>query len=130
MGIFRRDGAPVERPLLSSLTNFLSYRGPDAHEVWCEGPIGLGHTMLRTTREAARERQPVGLAGRFWVTADVRLDCRGELLDALGRAGGKFDRAGITYPELILHAYAMWRERCVERLRGDFAFAEKVVPAM
>lgn len=123
MGIFRRDGAPVERPLLYALTKFLSFRGPDAQEVWSDGAVGFGHTMLRTTREAANERQPASLEGRFWITADVRLDCRSELIEALQQAGRRFDSAQITDPELILHAYAAWGEGCVDKLRGDFAFA-------
>ena len=41
----------------------------------------------------------------------------------LQQAGCEFDRHTITDPELILHAYANWREDCVYHLRGDFAFA-------
>jgi asparagine synthase (glutamine-hydrolysing) len=123
VGILRRDSALVERSLLSSLTNFLRFRGPDAQEVWANGAMGLGHTMLRTTREAAAERQPVGLGRDLWITADVRLDRRAELIEKLARADCRFDAASITDPELILHAYATWREACVDHLRGDFAFA-------
>ena len=123
VGIFRRDGAPVERPLLAALTNFLSFRGPDAQELWLDGATGFGHTMLRTTREAAHERQPTNLRSDFWITADVRLDCRAELIESLIRADCKFEAQRVTDPELILHAYATWREECVDHLRGDFAFA-------
>lgn len=123
VGIFRRDGAPVERPLLAALTNFLSFRGPDAQELWLDGAIGFGHTLLRTTREAGHEQQPTSLGSNFWITADVRLDCRAELIETLIRAGCKFDEQRITDPELILHAYATWREECVDHLRGDFGFA-------
>lgn len=122
-GILQRDGAPADRPTVCALTKFLSFRGPDAQDVWCDGSIGFGHTMLRTTREAAMERQPASLAGRFWITADVRLDCRKEFIETLRQAGCEFDRRAITDPELILHAYATWREDCVQYLRGDFAFA-------
>ena len=39
--------------------------------MWADGgAIGFGHTMLRTTREAAGEHQPVSLEGRLWITAD------------------------------------------------------------
>ena len=113
----------MERPLLCALTKFLSFRGPDAQEVWSDGAVGFGHTMLRTTREAANERQPGSLEGRFWITADVRLDCRSELIETLQQAGRRFDSAQVTDPELLLHAYAAWGEGCVEKLRGDFAFA-------
>jgi asparagine synthase (glutamine-hydrolysing) len=122
VGIFQRDGAPADQPLLHSLARFLSYRGPDAREVWSHGPVGLGHTMLRTTQESLGERQPASLDGEFWITADVRLDCRADLEAMLDKVGRKVHRAAPD-SEMILHAYAAWGERCVQRLRGDFAFA-------
>ena len=122
VGIFRRSGAPLELPVLRSLTNFLSYRGPDAQSVWSDGPVGFGRTMLRTTREAEKESLPVSLAGRLWITADVRLDGRAELAAKLSQAGCRFDPTA-SDPELILHAYEAWNEACVDQLRGDFSFA-------
>lgn len=121
MGIFRRNGAPTDRSLLQSLTQSLAYRGPDGKEIWSDGSIGFGHTLLRTTYESLGERQPASLDGQFWITADARIDCRPELASKLEEAGRKI-RQGATDPELILHAYATWGEDCVQHLRGDFAF--------
>src|ERR1700728_1107997 len=122
VGFFGRDGAPVDRPLLRSLAHYLSFRGPDAREVWAEGPIGFGHTLLRTTDESLTERQPATLEGRYTITADARIDCRADLIALLANAGRKVRQNGPD-SELILHAYAAWGEECVEHLRGDFAFA-------
>jgi len=122
VGIFGRDGAPVDRPLLESLTHFLGYRGPDACEIWVDGPVGFGHTLLRTTYESLAENQPAGLDRTFSITADARIDCRAELVAELTQAGRKIRQAAPD-PELILHAYAAWQEACVQHLRGDFAFA-------
>jgi asparagine synthase (glutamine-hydrolysing) len=77
--------------------------------------------MLRTTREAKAEHQPANLGGRLWITADVRIDCRSELIEELDRAGRGVGLEA-SDPELILHAYETWGEQCVLRLRGDFAF--------
>jgi asparagine synthase (glutamine-hydrolysing) len=122
VGIFHRNGAPVERALLQSLTEFLSFRGPDALEVWSEGATGLGHAMLRTTHEAQNERQPASADGQLWITADVRLDCRAELIAQIERERRHCEPCA-TDPQLLLHAYAAWGEDCVQHLRGDFAFA-------
>ena len=122
VGIYHRNGAPMERALLESLVDFLSYRGPDSREFWIDGPIGLGHAMLRTTRESAGERQPASLDGRFWITADARLDDREGFIAELRRAG-RVVQPKVPDSELILQAYASWGTACVERLRGDFAFA-------
>jgi asparagine synthase (glutamine-hydrolysing) len=121
-GIFHRDGARVERALLQSFADFLSYRGPDARNIWSDGSVGLGHAMLRTTHESAGEQQPVSLEGRLWITADARLDCRAELIADIGRCGRKIGRS-VPDSALILQAYAAWGAECVEHLRGDFSFA-------
>ncbi len=78
--------------------------------------------MLRTTREAAADRQPASLDGNIWIVADARIDCRDELEAKLAEAGCKFHRGAID-SQLILHSYTAWREDCVKHLRGDFAFA-------
>jgi len=122
IGIYHRNGAPMERALLQSLVDFLSYRGPDIRECWMDGSIGLGHAMLRTTRESLGERQPASLDGRFWITADARLDGRAEFIAELQRSG-RLVPPNAPDSELILHAYATWGTPCVEHLRGDFSFA-------
>ena len=121
VGVVRRDGAPVEQELLRELTHLLAFRGPDGSNVWCHG-AGFGQSMLQTTRESLYERLPASLDGRFWIVADARIDCREELLSALAEAGHECE---ISAPdsELILQAYAAWGEGCLQRLRGDFAFA-------
>ena len=121
VGIYHRNGAPIERTLLQSLVDFLSYRGPDSRDCWMDRSIGLGHAMLRTTRESVGERQPSNLEGRFWITADARLDSRAELTAELQRSG-RAVRPNAPDSELILHSYAMWGTPCVEHLRGDFSF--------
>ena len=122
VAIFHRDGAPIERTLLRSLVDFLAYRGPDARETWMGSSIGLGHALLSTTRESLAERQPAGFEGRYWITADARLDGRGELLAALDLSGSDIGWS-IPDSQLILRAYAKWGAACVEHLRGDFSFA-------
>jgi asparagine synthase (glutamine-hydrolysing) len=121
-GIFHRDGARVERALLQSLADSLSFRAPDARAIWLDGPVGLAHAMLRTTREAANEQQPASFEGQYWITADARLDGREELVADVDRAGQKTSRS-LSDSELILHAYAAWGTACVQHLRGDFSFA-------
>ena len=122
VGIVNLDGAPVDRKLLRRMTDFMAYRGPDAQEIWSDGPVGFGHAMLRTTWEAETERQPLSFDGDVWLTADARIDARADLiakLEAKGRAGAKLANDA----ELILHAYHAWGDDCVNHLIGDFAFA-------
>ncbi|MFB2835275.1 asparagine synthase-related protein [Floridanema evergladense] len=115
VGIINRNGQPINPDLLQKMTDFMSYRGPDYQQIWLDGNVGFGHTMLQTTRESLEEKQPFNLDG-IWITADARIDGREELIEKLKINAG-------TDAELILRAYLVWGEDCVQYLLGDFAFA-------
>jgi len=103
------------------MTSMLERRGPDRTGRYCDGPIGLGHTLLGTTPELLYEKQPFRHTETGCViTADVRLDNRSDLLSALDLAE-RNDSLGDA--ELILLAYLRWGDTSVNRLLGDFAFA-------
>jgi asparagine synthase (glutamine-hydrolysing) len=121
VGIVNLDGSPVDSRLLRRMTQFMAYRGPDEQATWIDGPVGFGHTMLRTTTESAREKQPCSLDGEVWITADARVDGRKDLVRELESAGGTRIESP-TDVELLLHAYHAWGEACVEHFFGDFAF--------
>jgi asparagine synthase (glutamine-hydrolysing) len=120
--MFDRGRVPVDRALLGALTDFMSYAAPDDLDTYSDGPVGLGHALLQTTRESFLERMPVSLDGKFWITADARIDCREELRGEIEKAESN-RRPAASDSELILHAYAVWGQECVRHLRGDFAFA-------
>ena len=71
VGILNLDGAPIDRALLRRMTDFLTFRGPDAQHTWVDGNVGFGHALLRTTEESKRERQPFTLDGSVWIVADA-----------------------------------------------------------
>jgi asparagine synthase (glutamine-hydrolysing) len=124
VGIVNLDGAPVDRDLLRRMTDSMSFRGPDAQQVWIAGDVGFGHTMLRTTWEAETEKQPLTLDRQVSLTADARVDGRAELIEKLERRLGRsFALSELNDAELILLAYEAWKEDCVNHLVGDFAFA-------
>jgi asparagine synthase (glutamine-hydrolysing) len=133
VGMFERGGARIDRALLQALTHSISYCGPDARDTWTGASAGFGHTMLRTTRESKNEHQPASLAGQYWITADARIDCRDELIAEMSRVN-EFDaalaRRSASDPDLILRAYSIWGDDCVQRLRGDFSFAIWDAPQM
>src|SRR5690349_16284014 len=118
VGMVNLDGAPVDRELIYRCTDFLSYRGPDAHRVWIDYNVGLGHTLLRTTYESDTESQPTTLDGKAWLIADARIDARTELLTKLPPSLVSKDTPNDA--ELILKAYGAWGEDCVRHLIGDF----------
>jgi asparagine synthase (glutamine-hydrolysing) len=121
VALLRTDDAPVDSTLVARLTESLRLRGPEGRHTWCDGAIGLGHALLRTTAESAEEQQPFSLDGRVWIVADGRIDARDALIRALGtECGVSRDAADV---ELMLRAYEKWGRECVQHLLGDFAFA-------
>jgi len=121
-GILNLDGAPVDPKLVSAMTDFLAYRGPDAQRAHCAGPLGFGHALLQTTSESAGTHQPASLDGIIWITADARIDAREKLIADLNANERDFS-AQSSDAQLILHSYHVWGNSCVEHLLGDFAFA-------
>jgi len=121
VGIVQQSG-PVDRKLLTEMTDYLAFRGPDAQKTWCDGTVGFGHALLSTSRGAEKELQPASLDGEVWITADARLDARAELIAEL-EAKGCPKLNGATHAQLILHAHQVWGDECVAHLLGDFVFA-------
>ena len=120
-GLFNLDQSPVVGTDLRSMTAMLGSRGPDRVGHWNAGNVGLGHTLLIATPESKYETQPiVHPESACTITADVRLDNRGEIYQKLN-IGQSLDSLGDA--TLILHAYLKWQDKCVDHLLGDFAFA-------
>ena len=119
-GIFRFDDRPVELRDLDRQMTRLAHLGRDRARAWCHGPVGLGHLMMRITREDAFDAQPLHDAAVSLV-ADLRLDNREELAEKL-----LIEAAALSeMPDsaLLFLAYKKWGADCVDHLLGDFAFA-------
>jgi asparagine synthase (glutamine-hydrolysing) len=121
VGIVNLDGAPVDSRVLTRMTEFLAFRGPDAQRVMIDGAAGFGHALLTTTYESENERQPLTLNGEVWIVAEARIDARQDLIARLKSLGQEV-ATDAPDVELILRSYSVWREGCVEHLLGDFAF--------
>lgn len=114
-----RAPTPIDLEWLEQATKLSCTSGSGSTGVWREGPCGLGHAPLTSDSD---EDGPTTLDDRLRLTADVRLDARGDLCRALRTPGARLQ----DHPsdaDLVLHAYDMWGEMFLERLAGDFAFA-------
>ena len=121
ISLINLNDEPVNQSLLGGMTDYMAFRGTDARQTWHKDNIGLGHTLLRTTSEQERERQPFTLDEQVWIAADVRLDGRKNLVVALQARGRVIDENKPDV-ELLLHAYYVWDTACVDHLQGDFVF--------
>jgi asparagine synthase (glutamine-hydrolysing) len=77
---------------------------------------------LHSLYENEPDAQPLtGGGGRFALVADLRLDNRAELAEALGIAAAQLRT--LADSDLLRLALDRWGEKTPERLLGDFAFA-------
>ncbi|MGZ6724686.1 MAG: N-acetylglutaminylglutamine amidotransferase, partial [Solirubrobacteraceae bacterium] len=115
------DG-PADIALVDRMADAMAWRGPDGSGAWAHGAVALGHRRLRIIDLSERGAQPMvdselGLA----VVFNGCIYNHRELRRELEAAGLRFFSDSDT--EVVLKAYRLWGEGCVERFKGMFAFA-------
>jgi len=113
--------------LLRSMANVISHRGPDdegfleAQTSSGEFSVGLAHRRLSII-DLGSGHQPIGNEdGSVQIVFNGEIYNFQSLRDELIDRGHQFKTASDT--ETIVHAYEEYGDRCVEHLRGMFAFA-------
>ena len=86
-------------------------------------PVALGCRGSPATKEGGRSGSALRIdrGSGLAVVADVRLDDRPALCDALGIPHA--ERGGLDDRDLIARAWARWGRDCPDHLLGDYAFA-------
>jgi asparagine synthase (glutamine-hydrolysing) len=123
VGYAGRAGA-LTPDLLATMRDKIAHRGPDDKGIWstADGSVLFGHRRLAILDLSPAGAQPMENPTRTTVvTFNGEIYNHEELREELGRAGARFK--GRSDTEVLLAAYDAWGERCVERLRGMFAFA-------
>ena len=121
-GAYHLDGTPIDGALIERMAEGLAFRGPDGRAMRVDGPVGMAHTLLCDEPGMTGQPQPCSLDNAVWVVADARIDARRDLVDAL-RGRGCLANESDSAAHLILRAYSVWGEDCVDHLLGDFSFA-------
>ena len=101
----------------------LARRGPDQRGLYISGQAALIHARLAVV-DIEGGQQPMLLEFKeeqYALVYNGELYNTPELRAALAARGHRF--TGHSDTEVLLHAYAEWGGRCVERLSGIFAFA-------
>jgi len=115
------QGPAINEQLIIDMAAMMTKCNPAYQQYWCENNVALAHTLLPTTIESVNECQPSTLDGQVWITADVRIDARIELIHKL-KAHQMPVTADITDDQIILYAYRVWGVDCLQHMIGDFAF--------
>src|SRR5882672_9282112 len=120
-GMVSQAGNPVSADELRRMCGVLAHRGPDDEGFYLGAKAALGMRRLAVI-DVETGSQPVhNEDGSVWVVLNGEIYNYQELRRDLIARGHHFYTS--TDTEVIVHLYEEHRERCVEKLRGMFAFA-------
>ncbi len=107
---------------LSNATEQIAKRGPDARGVWMNEFVGLGHRRLSIIDTSYNAAQPMkDSSERYTMVYNGEIYNFGELRKTLLDKGVVFKSDSDT--EVLLYAYIIYGEKCLDKLNGFFAFA-------
>ncbi len=122
VGIFDTQGQrEIDRALLARMNDSQHHRGPDEGGLHAEPGVGLGHRRLSIIDLSTGQQPLFNEDGSVVVVFNGEIYNYLELIPELQAAGHQFHTRSDT--EVIVHAWEQWGERCVDHLRGMFAFA-------
>lgn len=106
---------------VGAMLQAIAHRGPDNEGLWTDGDVALGHRRLSIIDTSASGNQPmVSASGRFVLVYNGEIYNYLELRRELVAAGARF--ASHSDSEVLLAAFEVWGERCVQRFNGMWAF--------
>ncbi|MCK6479067.1 MAG: asparagine synthase-related protein, partial [Planctomycetes bacterium] len=114
-GVLSPEAGVPAPPGPAAILDALPWPGAGPARVHGEGPAALGARAAAGGAAAVALLPGAGLA----LAADLRLDNRGEILDALGVPGP--ERPGLSDADVVLRLWAARGERALDALEGDYA---------
>jgi len=118
-GIVNKDYLKVPLESLKSVTDVIKHRGPDGEGHFVNGHVGLGHRRLAIIDLSQAGHQPMEKNDMI-ITFNGEIYNYIELREELKAKGCVFNTK--TDTEVIIEAYKLWGEDCVQRFNGMWAF--------
>jgi asparagine synthase (glutamine-hydrolysing) len=114
-------GARANGSALREMCDIIAHRGPDDDGFYTDGPAGIGMRRLSIV-DLATGHQPISNEnGSLWIVFNGEIYNHLELREKLIARGHSYRTHSDT--ETILHAFEEYGPKCVQHLRGMFAFA-------
>jgi len=109
------------KDLIEKMNCDLRHRGPDDEGVFVDEEVSLGHLRLSIIDLSKNGHQPMSdLQGKFHIIYNGEVYNFKSLREELESLGYSFKSN--TDTEVILYSYIQWREGCLEKFNGMFAF--------
>ena len=120
-GFINGNGDPADRDLLEKMNRAIVHRGPDDDGFYTNANVGLAMRRLSII-DVSGGHQPIHNADSTkWIVFNGEIYNYRELREDLEKRGHSFYTSSDT--EAILHLFDEFGPRCLEHLRGMFAFA-------
>ena len=116
-----RSRRVIDRGVLERMRDVITHRGPDDDGLLIDGPVGLGHRRLSIVDVAAGHQPMTNEDGTLHIIFNGEIYNHAEYREQLEARGHVYTTHCDT--ETILHLYEEHGARCIEYLRGMFAFA-------
>ena len=124
-GLLRTDkSAAIDEAELERMSRVIAHRGPDDHGTYLSpgGELGFAFRRLAIIDLSSAGHQPMcNEDGTIWIVFNGEVYNHAELKKELERLGHVFSSRADT--ESVIHAYEQYGRKCVDHLRGMFAFA-------
>jgi len=119
-GILNFSDQSIDQSVIQRMTDAISHRGPDADGFFSENKISFGHRRLSIIDLSTAANQPfIDNSGRYIMTFNGEIYNYKQVKPLL--PDYNFKTSGDT--EVIIAAYAKWKENCLQYFSGMFAFA-------
>jgi len=116
-----RSGRSVESDLLTQMRDIIFHRGPDDGGLFIDKNIGLGHRRLSIVDVSAGHQPMANEDNSIHIVYNGEIYNHTDYREELESRGHRYRTHCDT--ETIIHLYEEHGARCVDYLRGMFAFA-------
>jgi len=111
----------LDQALLDRMDTVIRHRGPDEHGQKRSDRAVMGHCRLAIIDITGGQQPMCTPDGKVWIVFNGEIYNFHAVRDELAAAGHPLNTHSDT--EVLLHAYLVWGEKCLDRLNGMFAFA-------
>ncbi|MCR5420168.1 MAG: asparagine synthase (glutamine-hydrolyzing) [Lachnospiraceae bacterium] len=125
-GIFGVINKKIDKALADKCIDRMAHRGPDGRGLWQEGGTTLGHRRLAILDLSDSGAQPMIYEGSKGENSRYVLSFNGEIFNFL-EIREELKKKGYVFrsdsdSEVILAAFIEWKEKCLNKFNGMWAF--------
>jgi asparagine synthase (glutamine-hydrolysing) len=120
-GIFSPLGGKIDTGAVHAMNRAIRHRGPDSIGTYQDDNVCLGHVRLSIIDVSDCANQPMhSYDNRYVIVFNGEIYNYKDLRGELGEKGFVFSTKSDT--EVLLYAFIEWKEGCLSKLNGIFAF--------